>query len=60
MHLLVNQKLQEPKPKVTKLSKARLTALTKVQLEKKGRELGIKLDRRLVKSKIVNQVYKAQ
>ena len=47
-------------PTVNKLSKARLTALTKAQLEEKGKELGIDVDRRLVKAKIVNQVYKAQ
>ena len=58
--LIGEPEVQKPKPKVAKLSKARLTALTKVQLEEKGRELGIEVDRRLVKSKIVNQVYKAQ
>tara|TARA_B110000003_G_C16497107_1_gene475881 strand:- start:419 stop:670 length:252 start_codon:yes stop_codon:yes gene_type:complete len=47
-------------PKSTKLSKARLTALTKAQLLEKGKELGIDVDKKLVKSKIVNQVYKAQ
>ena len=46
------------KPK--KMSKARLNALTKVQLEEKGRELGIEVDKRLLKAKIVNEVYKAQ
>ena len=48
----------EPKP--VKLSKARLTALTKAQLVEKGNELGVKVNSREVKSKIVNQVYKAQ
>ena len=48
----------ETKP--TKLSKARLTALTKAQLVEKGNELGVKVNSREVKSKIVNQVYKAQ
>ena len=48
----------EKKP--VKLSKARLNALTKIQLEEKGKELGIEVDKRLLKSKIVNQVYKAQ
>ena len=48
----------ETKP--TKLSKARLTALTKAQLVEKGNELGVKVNSRDVKSKIVNQVYKAQ
>jgi hypothetical protein len=46
--------------KSTKISKAKLGKLTKVQLEAKGRELGIELDRRLVKAKLVDQVYKAQ
>ena len=46
------------KPK--KMSKARLNALTKVQLEEKGRELGSEVDKRVLKSKIVNEVYKAQ
>jgi hypothetical protein len=48
----------ETKP--VKLSKARLTALTKAQLVEKGNELGVKVNSREVKSKIVNQVYKAQ
>ena len=47
-------------PTVNKLSKARLTALTKKQLVEKGNELGVKVNSREVKSKIVNQVYKAQ
>ena len=47
-------------PKPTNLSKARLTALTKAQLVEKGNELGVKVNPREVKSKIVNQVYKAQ
>ena len=50
----------EPVQEPTKLSKARLTALTKAQLVEKGNELGIKVNTREVKSKIVNQVYKAQ
>ena len=48
------------KEKPTKMSKARLNALTKVQLEEKGRELGIQVDKSLLKAKIVNEVYKAQ
>ena len=47
-------------PNPVKLSKARLTALTKKQLVEKGNELGVKVNSREVKSKIVNQVYKAQ
>ena len=50
----------EPVQEPTKLSKARLTALTKAQLVEKGKELGVKVNSREVKSKIVNQVYKAQ
>ena len=46
--------------KSTKISKAKLGKLTKVQLEEKGRELGLEVDRRLVKAKLVDQVYKAQ
>ena len=48
----------ETKP--VKLSKARLTALNKAKLVEKGNELGVKVNSREVKSKIVNQVYKAQ
>ena len=48
------------KEKPTKMSKARLNALTKAQLETKGKELGIEVDKRVLKSKIVNEVYKAQ
>jgi len=49
-----------PKPSTDKLSKARLTALTKAQLVEKGKELGVKVNTREVKSKIVNQIHKAQ
>ena len=49
-----------PKPSTDKLSKARLTALTKAQLAEKGKELGVKVNTREVKSKIVNQIHKAQ
>ena len=38
-------------------NKAELTKLSKVKLEQKGREHGIELDRRLVKSKLVNQLH---
>lgn len=57
---LVGQAEPVQEPTVTKLSKARLTALTKAQLVEKGKELGVKVNAREVKSKIVNQVYKAQ
>ena len=46
--------------KNTKISKAKLGKLTKAQLELKGRELGIEVDKRLVKAKLVEQVHKAQ
>ena len=55
---IVGEPPVEPKP--VKLSKARLNALTKAQLVEKGTELGVKVNSREVKSKIVNQVYKAQ
>ena len=57
---LDNTPVAVKEPKVAKLSKARLTALTKAQLVEKGNELGVKVNTREVKSKIVNQVYKAQ
>jgi len=57
---LVGEAEPVQEPTVTKLSKARLTALTKAQLVEKGKELGVKVNSREVKSKIVNQVYKAQ
>ena len=57
---LVGEPVVKEEPKVPKLSKARLTALTKAQLVEKGNELGVKVNTREVKSKIVNQVYKAQ
>ena len=36
-----------------------LNKLTKVQLEAKGREIGIELDRRLKKNKLIKQLEKA-
>lgn len=57
---LVGQAEPVQEPTATKLTKARLTALTKAQLVEKGKELGVKVNSREVKSKIVNQVYKAQ
>ena len=47
-------------PKVQKVSKAKLGKLTKAQLSEKGKELGVDVDQRQLKSKIVNEVYKAQ
>ena len=43
-----------PTPKEVNLNK-----LTKLQLEAKGRKLGIELDRRLKKDKLIKQVQKA-
>tara|TARA_B100000073_G_scaffold253024_1_gene213089 strand:- start:708 stop:935 length:228 start_codon:yes stop_codon:yes gene_type:complete len=48
------------KPKVQKVSKAKLGKLTKAQLAIEGRKLGVDVDQRQLKSKIVNEVYKAQ
>jgi hypothetical protein len=47
-------------PAVKKVTKASLNKLTKAQLEERGRELGIELDKRLVKAKLVDQVFKAE
>ena len=44
---------------VKKIGKAQLTKMTKAQLEEKGRELGIELDKRQKKSELVNQVLKS-
>tara|TARA_Y100001937_G_scaffold57080_1_gene78338 strand:+ start:333 stop:593 length:261 start_codon:yes stop_codon:yes gene_type:complete len=57
---VVAPKPSTPTPKSTKISRANLRKLTKAQLEEKGRELGIDVDRRLLKEKIVNEVFKAQ
>jgi len=43
-----------PKPSQIDLNK-----LTKLELEAKGREIGIELDRRLKKDKLIKQVQKA-
>ena len=40
-------------------TKAQLSKFTKVKLEEIGREHGVELDRRLVKSKLVSQLHKA-
>ena len=42
-----------PTPKEVNLNK-----LTKIQLEAKGRKLGIELDRRLKKDKLIKQIQK--
>ena len=43
-----------PKP-----SQINLNKLTKLELEAKGREIGIELDRRLKKNKLIKQLEKA-
>jgi|TARA_R110002074_G_scaffold349835_1_gene520588 hypothetical protein len=45
------------KPKKV-MSKKKLGAMTKQQLESMGRDEGIELDRRLTKSKLVDQLHK--
>ena len=49
-------KAEAPAPKLTKAS---LGKLTKVQLEEKGREFGVELDRRKKKDVLVAEVLKA-
>lgn len=44
---------------VAKITKAALNKLTKAQLEEKGREFGIEVDRRKKKDAIVAEVLKA-
>ena len=44
---------------VAKITKASLNKLTKAQLEEKGREFGIEVDRRKKKDTIVAEVLKA-
>ena len=46
-------------PKVAKVTKASLSKLTKAQLESKGREFGIEVDKRKKKDDIVAEVLKA-
>jgi len=43
-----------------KATKASLSKLTKAQLEVKGRELGIELDKRQKKSALVDELFKAE
>ena len=54
-----NAALDETVP-VSKKTKKELEALTKKQLEEFGREIGIELDRRLLKSKLVTQLVSEQ
>jgi|TARA_B110000908_G_scaffold119495_1_gene140032 hypothetical protein len=47
-----------PTKPAKKISKAALSKLTKTQLEVKGRELGIELDKRQKKADLVDQLFK--
>ncbi len=47
-----------PKNKISKESIKDLQKKTKLQLEKIGRKLGVELDRRLTKSKLINKIRK--
>ena len=51
--------LKKAEPKVAKVTKANLSKLTKAQLESKGREFGIEVDKRKKKDDIVAEVLKA-
>ena len=50
---------KKAEPKVAKVTKASLSKLTKAQLESKGREFGIEVDKRKKKDDIVAEVLKA-
>ena len=54
--------VKEPKKaaaaKGPKVSKASLVKLTKLQLEEKGREAGVELDRRRKKAELVDELFK--
>ena len=50
----------KPTPKATKISRPVLNKLTKAQLAEKGKQLGIDVDTKQLKKKIVNEVFKAQ
>ena len=54
----VTKKVVTKGPK--KATKASLNKMTKAQLEVKGRELGIELDKRQKKSALVDEVLKAE
>jgi len=45
--------------KPAKTTKAQLNKLTKAQLEEKGREIGLELDKRKKKADLVNEVFTA-
>ena len=48
----------DPQP-AAKLSKASLSKLTKSQIEEKGREVGIEVDKRQKKDKLISEVLAA-
>ena len=50
---------KKAEPKVAKVTKASLSKLTKAQLESKGKEFGIEVDKRKKKDDIVAEVLKA-
>lgn len=55
-------KKAEPKPKKEapakpKITKTALNKMTKAQLEEKGREIGLELDKRKKKADLVNELY---
>jgi|TARA_B100001057_G_scaffold109295_1_gene107196 hypothetical protein len=52
-------KKEAPVVEAAKVTKASLGKLTKVQLEEKGREFGVELDRRKKKDVLVAEVLKA-
>ena len=54
----VTKKVVAKGPK--KATKASLNKLTKAQLEVRGRELGVELDKRKKKSALVDEVFKAE
>lgn len=56
----VEVKSVEPVLEAPKKTSAELKAMTKKQLEEYGRTIGLELDRRLTKAKLVEIVEKAQ
>ena len=56
----VTEVVKEEAPQVTKKTRKQLQSMTKKQIEEYGRELGIELDRRLTKAKLIAQVEKEQ
>ena len=52
--------VKEEVPQAPKKTRKQLQSMTKKQIEEFGRELGIELDRRLTKAKLIAQVEKEQ